>query len=53
MRKLVEKGEQVTYYSSQAFRDPILRTGASYKEYESHFLRDPRNVAASLSQLPY
>ncbi len=53
VRKLVEKGEQVTYYSSQVFRDPILETGASYKEYESHFLKDPGNVTASLSQLPY
>jgi MGT family glycosyltransferase len=53
VRKLVEKGEQVTYYSSQAFRDPILKTGASYREYESHFLKDPQHVTASLSQLPY
>ena len=53
VRKLVEKGEQVTYYSSQVFRGPILKTGASYKEYESDFLKDPRSVTASLSQLPY
>ncbi len=53
VRKLVEKGEQVTYYSSQAFRDPILKTGASFRAYGSHFLKDPQNVAGSLSQLPY
>ena len=53
VRKLVEQGEQVTYYSSPVFRDPILETGASYKEYESRFLKDPRNVTTSLSQLPY
>ena len=53
VRKLVEQGEQVTYYSSPVFRDPILETGASYKEYESRFLKDPRTVTTSLSQLPY
>ncbi len=53
VRKLVERGEQITYYGSAGFRDSVLETGASYKEYQSRFLKDPRNVTASLSQLPY
>ncbi len=53
VRQLIELGEQVTYYSSAAFRDAIVETGASYRQYQSRFLEDPGNVTASLSQLPY
>ncbi|MCD1260586.1 hypothetical protein B5M42_017425 [Paenibacillus athensensis] len=34
MKKLVEHGEEVIYYSSDEFKDKIEETGASYRSYE-------------------
>lgn len=34
MKKLVEKGEEVIYYSSDEFRDKIEETGAAFRSYQ-------------------
>ncbi len=53
VRRLVDQGEEITYYSSPAFQEQILQVGASYRKYENNFLEDPRKFLSTLSRLPY
>jgi MGT family glycosyltransferase len=53
VRELVRRGDQVVYYSSDAFADKIARTGADYRPYRSKFLADLTQLPERLEELSW
>lgn len=45
VRALVERGEEVVYFSSEPFAAGIRQAGAQYRPYRNAFLADPRQVS--------
>jgi MGT family glycosyltransferase len=44
VRELVERGEEVVYYSNERFEDEIKQTGAEYREYLGEYVDDPSDM---------
>lgn len=44
VEELINRGEEVIYYSSRNFKEEIELTGAEYREYLSEYLEDPSEM---------
>lgn len=53
VRELVERGEEIVYFSSDAFSAKIEQTGARYRPYQNAFLRDIRNLPERMEELSW
>ena len=51
--ELVRRGEQVVYYSSPAFRQPIEQTGAVFRSSETPFLNDDTQIDENMVKVAY
>ena len=50
---LVERGEDVVYFSAAPFADKIQQAGARYRPYRNAFLSDPRQLAERTEQIAW
>ena len=53
VRELVRRGDEVIYYSSDAFAEKVARTGARYRPYRSEFLADLTQLPEKLEALSW
>lgn len=53
VRELVGRGESVTYYGTEPFRDAIEATGADFRPYRSTFLTDLRGLPERMDALAW
>jgi MGT family glycosyltransferase len=53
VRALVERGDDVVYFSSEAFAAKIQQAGAQYRPYRNAFLADPRQLADRTDTIPW
>ena len=44
VKELVDKGENVIYYSNKRFEDAIKKTGAEFREYLQEYENDPSEI---------
>jgi MGT family glycosyltransferase len=51
VRELVDRGDEITYYSVDALREDIEATGAIFRSYGEALPRDPSEVPTNLCQL--
>lgn len=49
-RELVDRGEEVFYYSNRRFEDEIKLTGAEYHEYLAEYYDDPSDMIWNIHQ---
>lgn len=53
VRTLVERGEEVTYYSAATFAAKVEQTGARYRPYRNAFLADIKDLPERLEELSW
>lgn len=53
VRELVGRGEEIVYYSADAFAASIEEAGAQYRPYRSAFLADMQHLPDRMDQLPW
>src|SRR5688572_4402097 len=53
VRALVERGDEVTYYSAAAFAVKVEQTGALYRPYRNAFLADMTNLPERIEELSW
>src|SRR5918993_736125 len=53
VRALVERGDEVTYYSAAAFATKVEQTGARYRPYRNAFLADIKDLPERLEELSW
>ena len=53
VRELVERGDEVIYYSADAFAAKIEQTGARYRPYRNAFLADIKQLPERLEELSW
>jgi MGT family glycosyltransferase len=53
VRELVGRGDEVVYYSTDAFATKIAQTGARYRPYRSEFLADLTQLPERLEELSW
>ncbi len=51
VRELVERGDQIAYYSTPAFAAKIEQAGAQYRPYRNAFLQDLQRLPERLEEL--
>lgn len=51
VRELARRGEEIIYYSSDAFATKIQQAGAHYRPYRNAFLKDMRDVPDRMEEL--
>jgi MGT family glycosyltransferase len=53
VRALVERGDEVVYFSGDAFADGILKTGARYRGYQVPFLANLRQLSERTDEMAW
>ena len=53
VRALVERGDEVVYFSSEAFAARIQQTGAQYRPYRNAFLADLRQLSERTDEISW
>lgn len=53
VRELVERGDEVVYYSADVFAAKIEQTGARYRPYRNAFLADIRQLPERMEELSW
>jgi MGT family glycosyltransferase len=53
VRELVDRGEEVVYYSSEAFEERIRRAGAEFRPYRASVLENFSTVTERMEQLAF
>jgi UDP:flavonoid glycosyltransferase YjiC (YdhE family) len=53
VRALVDRGDEVVYFSTPPFASAIAEAGARYRPYRNTFLTDPRQLVARTEELPW
>jgi len=53
VRALVERGDEVVYFSSEAFAARIQQAGARYRPYRNAFLADPRQLSERTDKISW
>lgn len=53
VRALVERGDEVAYYSAAAFATKVEQTGASYRPYRNAFLADITKLPERMEELSW
>jgi MGT family glycosyltransferase len=53
VRELVARGDEVVYYSSDAFAGKVESAGARYRPYRSEFLADMRQLPERMDELSW
>jgi MGT family glycosyltransferase len=53
VRVLVERGDEVVYFSGDAFADAILKTGARYRGYQVPFLANLRQLSERTDEMTW
>ena len=53
VRTLVERGDEVVYFSGDAFADAILKTGARYRGYQVPFLANLRQLSERTDEMTW
>ncbi len=53
VRALVERGDEVVYFSGDAFADSILKTGARYRGYQVPFLANLRQLSERTDEMAW
>lgn len=53
VRELVERGEEVVYYSADVFAAKVEQTGARYRPYRNAFLADIRQLPERMEELSW
>ena len=53
VRALVERGDEVVYYSAAAFAAKVEETGARYRPYRNAFLADITNLPERIEKLSW
>ncbi|HJT58636.1 MAG TPA: macrolide family glycosyltransferase [Ktedonobacteraceae bacterium] len=51
--ELIRRGEQVTYYSSNAFRQVIEDTGATFRNFVTPYLNDETQIEENMVRVAY
>jgi len=53
VRALVERGDEVVYFSGDTFADGILKTGARYRGYQVPFLANLRQLSERTDEMAW
>ncbi len=53
VRALVERGDEIVYFSSEAFAARIQQTGAQYRPYRNAFLADPKQLSERTDKISW
>ena len=53
VRELVNRGDEVVYYSTDTFAEKIAQTGATYRPYRNEFLSDMTQLPERLEELSW
>ena len=53
VRELVDRGDEVTYYSSDTFAARIAQVGATYRPYKNAYLREIKHLPEQLDKLSW